>query len=490
MKRRRQKSSPLATLLMWTLLIVLVAVGGIALYGYLWMQSYLKSDRFSHLVARELSSATQSKVNLEGFTWSNPNAFASAITLQPKRAQGWSQVKADSVQAGLDWSTFRQGVWSVPEIRIGNLEIIQGTSAKKGVELPDAEAETPPTDEAPAWIKRWLPSRTEIGELDVNDFDLKPVEKPGVEVKNLHLVARPGTDTQQWNLKAKDGELFLTAFTAAFRVKSLNAGLSEQALVLHDASATWIGDCDVTARGALPFSGKKPWNFSGKLSGLEMRHLLDAAWQERLSGVIEADYEVNPATLKGKVQIKNGIAQSLPVLDRVADFTRTERLRRIVFDIATADVQRQGETLQVTNLVLQSNGLIRVEGNFTIEKKNIDGEFFVGVTPDTLRWIPGSQDRVFTESRAGSPAGLVWTKVRVSGPIDQPREDLSNRLLAAAGKALILDTPLNAVGTGVGVGVKVLEGGTEVLKVMPGPAGSAVEAGTDLLKSLVPIFGK
>jgi hypothetical protein len=77
--------------------------------------------------------------------------------------------------------------------------------------------------------------------------------------------------------------------------------------------------------------------------------------------------------------------------------------------------------------------LIRVEGGFVIENLMIDGTFQVGVTPASLQWLPGSQSKVFTVSRDG----YLWTTMRLTGPLDNPKEDLSQRLIAAAGGAVI-----------------------------------------------------
>jgi hypothetical protein len=63
----------------------------------------------------------------------------------------------------------------------------------------------------------------------------------------------------------------------------------------------------------------------------------------------------------------------------------------------------------------------------------IDGTFQVGVTPASLQWLPGSQERVFTQQRGG----YVWTPMRVTGPARKPQEDLSPRLIAAAQRAVI-----------------------------------------------------
>jgi len=57
----------------------------------------------------------------------------------------------------------------------------------------------------------------------------------------------------------------------------------------------------------------------------------------------------------------------------------------------------------------------------------------VGVAPSSLRWLPGSRTRVFTQAHDG----YVWTDLKLSGPLDQLSEDLSARLMSAAGEETI-----------------------------------------------------
>jgi hypothetical protein len=180
----------------------------------------------------------------------------------------------------------------------------------------------------------------------------------------------------------------------------------------------------------------------------------------------------------------------------VATFTHVDRFRRIVLDAASADVERAGPVMRVTNLNLQSAGLIRVEGGFVIQDGQIEGDLLVGVAPDTLNWIPGSQGHVFTERRSDAP-GYVWTTVHISGPVGAPREDLTNRVLVAMGLAP-LDLAQKGVeilsgtagGAAAGVTKGVLDTGKGVLKGTGNAAGTAVETGVDIIKSVVPIFGK
>jgi len=494
MKTRRKQKSILGVVLLWLCLLLLLPLAAVALYGYFWMQSYLQGPEFGVLVARELGAVTKSRVDLEGFTWADPNAYVATVTLAPKARQGWHRIKGDSIEAGLDWSAVRSGVWSIPRVTLGSLEIDLGQETKGKTELPDAESDTPPSDAAPAWLKRWLPDRTEIGEILVERFHLLPGDAVGVTVKDMEVTAKPGNKNgsgpTSWALKGRKGELTLPNVGGPFLVSTINARLDESAFTVNDGTGTWIGGSEITSRGVVPFGKDGRWHFEGHVGNLDVDDVLSPFWRQKVSGQVHGDYQSSADGLKGNVQVKNAVVQNMDILNRVAEFTRTDRFRRLVFDTATADVQHGGGTTRVRNLVLQSNGLLRVEGGFTTNGRTIQGTFEVGVTADALRWIPGSQSRVFTETRSGSP-GLVWTTVKISGPVDQPREDLSNRLLAALGKALILDAPLGAastaIETGVGVGGKVIEGGADVLK---GEPTKAVEKGVEMLKDLVPLFGK
>ena len=93
----------------------------------------------------------------------------------------------------------------------------------------------------------------------------------------------------------------------------------------------------------------------------------------------------------------------------------------------------EGGILDVRGFEAESPGLIRIEGAFTLNRGNIDGDFQVGLTSASLRWLPGAEKRVFTVARGG----YLWSPMKVTGPLDAPREDLSPRLAAAAPEAMI-----------------------------------------------------
>jgi hypothetical protein len=80
------------------------------------------------------------------------------------------------------------------------------------------------------------------------------------------------------------------------------------------------------------------------------------------------------------------------------------------------------------------------------------------VTPSSLQWLPGSQAKVFTESRGG----YVWAPMRLSGPANKPNEDLTKRLAAAAQGAAI-EAVQDAAGKAVDAGKSAVKSALDLL---------------------------
>ena len=93
--------------------------------------------------------------------------------------------------------------------------------------------------------------------------------------------------------------------------------------------------------------------------------------------------------------------------------------------------------MELRNLVIQADGLVRIEGQIDMIGDQIAGDLKVGVTPGTMRWIPGAERLVFVEDRDG----FRWAPLKLTGTTAEPKEDLSARLIAAAGEALIGELP-------------------------------------------------
>ena len=129
------------------------------------------------------------------------------------------------------------------------------------------------------------------------------------------------------------------------------------------------------------------------------------------------------------MRVKDGVLTALPVLDRLAAYANTTRFRILPLQEAHAGFIRRGNKLTLTDIVISSEGLVRLEGRMDITGQALDGFFRLGLPPGTLATIPGAETKVFVEHEHG----LLWATLRITGTLDEPKEDLSERLMAAAG---------------------------------------------------------
>ena len=162
----------------------------------------------------------------------------------------------------------------------------------------------------------------------------------------------------------------------------------------------------------------------------------------------------------------------MPALKKVADYTQMKQFNRLVLSQATADVKRSNELIEIRNIILSADGLVRIEGSVDIRGESLQGALQVGVTPGTMRWIPGAERLVFTEDRDG----FLWTPMTLGGTVQEPTEDLSARLISAAGEAVLGGLPSGAV-----EGVKKILGSGEDSEEL-------IKQGKKLLDMFGPLF--
>jgi hypothetical protein len=214
----------------------------------------------------------------------------------------------------------------------------------------------------------------------------------------------------------------------------------------------------LSAEGEVRFDDQL--DLHAKLADIDIAPFLNDDWRLRLHGRLAGEVRVqgalpskNPPVISGSLRLNNGNIEALPVLNEIADFTMLQRYRRLVLSRASADFRQENGTLHATSFAMESDGLMRVEGAFTITKGIIDGVFQVGVAASSLTLVPGAQERVFTESRGG----YVWTPMRLHGPVDGPGEDLSPRLVKAA-KGAVIEKVESTVQGAIETGRDVIKG--------------------------------
>ena len=76
------------------------------------------------------------------------------------------------------------------------------------------------------------------------------------------------------------------------------------------------------------------------------------------------------------------------------------------------------------DIAVEEKGKFRVEGSISIDRRALKGAIQLGVTREHLDWLP-NREEVFSRQQGG----YLWTSVHLSGTIDQPKQDLSPRII-------------------------------------------------------------
>ncbi|MEO5916856.1 MAG: hypothetical protein ABIS50_21690 [Luteolibacter sp.] len=477
---------------------VALLVVGVVFLGtvYAVVRSYLHSDGFRKFLSVEASDMAGVTGEFGSFHWDGL-----AVDTDSFEATGdglVTGVRADGLHTEVGLGGLKRGVWEVRGSRVRRLEV--SLDATKRPDETAAAKVDQKMKSSVAKTKRpsWLPSEAELESMDVGDVSVKVILDQGLATAtgmNVHAEQAgaknayrgeidggtvrlpfgivPELRLDRVQLRYQDGRAFLTSAT----VGAWKNGRIES-----------TGEWDMKSR---------QYSLEGNATGIHCDDLLGSDWAKRLTGDVTSDFAMSNSTgapvASGKIIVKNGTLTALPMLDALAAYADTRRFRMLTLNEAhTAWRWKKGE-LSLTDLVLSSEGLVRLEGSMIIRGNQMDGVFRLGLAPGTLASIPGAETDVFIAGERG----LLWTPLRITGTLDDPKEDLTDRLIAAAGvrmfdqipetgekvikftKSVLGESPNKAIEKGVERGVEIIDKGGKAVRrvsgILDGILGSETE---------------
>lgn len=484
--RAKSASAPKGGLLFKIAVGLVVLVLCVLLGGYLWVRSYLRGEEFREELARQLGAAAKGEATVGEIEWHGTAMEVGQVDLKSRKAGDWA---LRDVDAKVDLSGFWDKVWIVPRIEIRQARSEWDLTAKAEPEVIKSSQKKKGKDSAAKSSRGWLPTRTEVHELWVQDYEGEIVTAEGsYSWDGMRLETEPRNQVN--TIVSLSGGRLKTPQSWLGRLELEEGILGLSGDGVEVVSSEWTGKDFERLEFSGYFGGKKT-ALRGLFEGWEMEPLLPNKWQDlmggRLTGELDWVGDNQAEVLEGKVEIADGILQSLPLLDRLAAYAGTARFKKLSFEEARASFRKEGELLEVKDLVLFDEGLIRLEGEVTSRSKALDGQLEVGVPPGLLAHIPGAEEKVFLPGKGG----LLWATVQLSGTWEKPKEDLSERMIRAAGERMFEMIPetgqwaLRHSGAALDQGTKlllenqeiVLQEGTKVVEEVIEQGGDVVEEG-------------
>ncbi|MSR65250.1 MAG: hypothetical protein EXS18_05650 [Verrucomicrobiae bacterium] len=362
------------------------------------------------------------------FHWEGFSVYSDGFAARGRASSPFSELRADQIRAELYLRGVFHRAWQIDNLELQRLQVTlgRGTSAT-GLAV---ESERPAPDKA---------ATLDLRKAVIQDANLNWGEagKSAGSLQKVRVSVVP--EGNAWLINGSGGKLRQTGLPD-LATGHLKLRYQHPQLFVTDVQFKLDETGTVDLSGELNFDKPSRLDLLAKFNNITVTPFLPEDWRARLHGNLVGSAKVTglldtPESImvKGSLSLVSGRLEALPVLERIAVFTRTDQFRQFALQRASADFSWVNSTLNVTQLILESEGLIRIEGNFLMEQRVLDGQFQVGVTAASLRWLPGSKSKVFTTERGG----YLWAPMRVTGPVDRLREDLSPRLAAAAESEVI-----------------------------------------------------
>ncbi|MFM7181036.1 MAG: hypothetical protein ACKO2G_06190 [Verrucomicrobiales bacterium] len=455
----------------------IVLIGVIAVLGaYAWVKKYLAGEEFRALVAAQAGQMLQAEVTLEPLVWDRLN-----VRSEKASATGGSRISRLEItepQATISLTALTTGHWTVENASIERLVADLKTPPAKtnapavtGAESPAPPEEVP--EAAATGLPRWFPTEVRVPTIQIRDLNLRfgQGDMDFRLLKTGALLTR--RDATSYDMALRGGEFSLAPFPGAgiekksFEIIDATLRMTPETVFVLDSRMRAADGTTLAIQGTAPgSSGDGPLDIQYTMESLPVAQVLGGEWANRVFGRLtvtgqsqgEGDTLVHTGTAEladarfltpppsttapaeGAIGLvtkgwQNLTGTIIPVLGAYTD--RTVQFRNLVCDTASCRYRKEGDRINLTDIKIRSRALLGVEGTLDILGEQLDGRLMVGVSRETLSGIPGAEAKVFTIERDG----LVWTPVRITGTFDDIKEDLTDRLVDAAGARILDELP-------------------------------------------------
>lgn len=454
-KKNRTAGAVWKRLLLWGVLGIFVMCVAAVSGCYLYVRYYLKSEQFLTLLEQSaIDELNVNRAEIQPLEWDGSGIQCDGVTMEGREFLSFFHAKKIETEFSR-WDLLKR-TFVITSVNIAEASL---SLSEESFHIKEKE------EEPKSWVeKNILPDtfRLEKGNIDSlnvsygnhgNEFVLK-----GARVESSHDSA-----SDQYRFNIQGGRLTLPfQLCPEFSLMSGTAQFNPSTLRLNIPSCRLTTDVG----GYLDIKGDwdgvvSSWTANIVVNSIPASSILEDDWKKHIQGTVSGGVDLRGdqrgiTHVAGLVRLQNGVLTGLPILDRLALFCDSARFRQLPLHKASAQFRYKGTTLSVSDIILESEQLVKVEGWLDIGENGVlNGRLQIGLRADGV-WknLPGVSE-VFSASRTGSSENLMWANVNIGGTVDHPSEDLSARLIKAAGKR-VMKNGMNTVKEKIDIAARLL----------------------------------
>lgn len=435
------------------LFLVSLVIVSFGLYSY--AKSFIRGEKFRQMLAEQTAEPLKAETSIDSISWEGTEAYANKFIAQGYQDSGFQKLEISGLRALIVLSMdnfFNKRVWEVDGITVSQFDLHLNQEGRLPGTYKEAHPDGPVTEPS----KR---SGPDFGDLLPKDTLIRPIKISNANIyytDKQQVAEATGIRTELQMPEQKGGLTRVRAFGGDIVFRSLDPKAAEKGfkvpkLELDELDLRWRekdffiskarafseDGAEINLDGDIEMSANRML-VRANVSGLKAVDMVPEDWTKRVKGAIAVETTLSgdpnkPDQIlqKGKIIVTDGVIEAVPVLDALATYLNAQQFRRIAVSKASADFTRVGTQTTVQNILLQSDGLARLEGNLQIDGDKLGGVLNFGIVPGTMKWIPEVERKVFLTEKDGH----LWTEVNVSGTVQKPENDLMARMQNAGVEA-------------------------------------------------------
>ena len=298
------------------------------------------------------------------------------------------------------------------------------------VEIQIYEAHPEPVRPKP-WFAIFLPNRVYLKKIQSDQANITwrfRGEQAGFFGTQL-LIMPNGRD---FEYVATGGRLKM-AVVPDLDLRRIHLLITKTLLTLYDLDLASDSHSDesIRAQGHAGLGQDKSIDVKATFNSVPIRQWLPGEWKGRLKGSAFGDIhwtgkdpKLESSSGAGSLRIENGRIDDVPFLNKLAELARKKSFERLELNECSLDFAWRYPEIEIKDITIEEKGKFRIEGEISAKGRLLRGTIKLGLTREYLDWLPNPEE-VF--SRRSN--GYLWADVHLSGTIDEPRQDLSQRII-------------------------------------------------------------
>lgn len=349
---------------------------------------------------------------------------------------------------------------------MGQTESFEASNGERALKFVDVHGITARFDPLGVFIRQWRFSdiHVESGEVEIQIYEAHPEEitsKPWFAVFLPNRVYLKRIDAERadvtWRFRGERAGFFGTqllitphgrdfdyaATGGKLRMALLPELYLRRANVLVTKTALTLYDIDlapdekskgnIRGEGTAGIGKDRSIDFSANFESVPIRGWLPEKWKVHLSGSAFGGVhwtgdnpKLEDSSGEGSLRVQDGRADNLPFLEKLAELAREKSFEHLELTDCSLNFTWRYPRIEIKDIAVEEKEKFRVEGAISIDRRDLKGTIRVGISRRYLDWLPNPEE-IFSRQEGG----YLWTTVHLSGTIDQPKQDLSPRIIEA-----------------------------------------------------------